>query len=370
MNRMWVLLSLLYIAIIVLIAGVLVVVFTPAFADWRVAELATLSGLTQADVAGLLQAGGVEALRRSFGAAALAPPFALLALAVASGISASVAVSWLVTRPLRTLDSAMRRVGSGGPVAQVAVRGPREVEGLAVSFNTMVAELEATEKRRQNLLADVSHELRTPLTILQGNLRGVLDDVYTLDKEQIAKLYDHTLQLSHLVDDLHDLAQAEARRLPLHMSAVDLAALVEQAGQLFAPLAQDAGISLDVRIERPIPLLRGDRQRLMQVLQNLIANALGYAHAQIRLTLAQQENAVVLTVTDDGAGIPATDLPYVFDRFYRGASAQTPGTGLGLAIVQTIVQAHDGTIVVHSLDRQGTTFTVLLPCLPVTSQTR
>jgi signal transduction histidine kinase len=363
MNRMWVLLSIFYTTIIVVIAAVLLTAFTPAFADWRVAELATLSALDSRDAIGLLQAGGIDSLRRSLGASALGPPFIILVLVISSGILASVGVSWLVTRPLRRLDSAMRQLGAGAPSARVAVHGPREVEGLAISFNAMVDELAATERRRQNLLADVSHELRTPLTVLQGNLRGMLDDVYTVDKAHIAKLYDHTLQLTHLVDDLRDLAQAEAHRLPLHRADVDMAALAGQACLLFAPLAEDAGLRLHFQVTPPIPILHGDQQRLTQVLQNLIGNSLKYARSEITLSLSATTSVITLQITDDGPGIARSDLPHVFDRFYR-ADNSAQGSGLGLAIAASIVQAHGGAITADSVLGRGTTITVTLPVEP------
>ena len=371
MNRMWVRLSIIYGSIIVVIALVLIVVFSQVFGSPDVNELARRLDLNEADTEVLRQLDNMDVLRRVFGVTFITQLFGIFVLAILSGVIASIWSSWIITRPLTILDNAIRRLSLGDDSTRVHIQGAsREVESLADSFNVMVDELAAAEKRRQHLLADVSHELRTPLTILQGNLRGMLDDVYTLDKDQIAKLYNHTRQLSHLVDDLHDLAQAEANRLPLVMMGVDLAQLVEQAGQLFTPLAQEAGIRLNVEVNPEMPMIRGDRQRLMQVLQNLIGNALRYARSEIHLTLTAQTDHVQLTIMDDGPGIDTSDLPHIFDRFYRTDTSRTRdtgGTGLGLAIVKSIVVAHNGTISARSRVDQGTTFSIILPLVPISS---
>jgi signal transduction histidine kinase len=224
--------------------------------------------------------------------------------------------------------------------------------------------LEAAESRRQHLLADVSHELRTPLTVLQGNLRAALDDVTPLDPPQIAKLYDQTRQISHLITDLHDVAQAEAKQLPLHMAGVEMVDLVQQVGDIFAPLVEADGIELTVVTPPIAPLMRGDRARLMQVLQNLMSNALRYARASITLTITAAADQLVLTVADDGEGIDPTHVEHIFDRFYRADSSRTRdtgGTGLGLAIVKSIVEAHGGTVSAQSAVDEGTRIIVNLP---------
>jgi signal transduction histidine kinase len=370
MNRMWVRLSVVYATIILIIVGVLILIVSQLLFEPDISNIASRLNLNEMDTSALEQLSSSGALQHIFIRVFISQLLGIFVLAISTGAVISIWLSWRITRPLTILDDAIRRVGSHEPVNQVQIRGSREVEGLAGSFNQMVAELESAEKRRQNLLADVSHELRTPLTILQGNLRGVLDDIYTLDKEQVAKLYNHTRQLNHLINDLHDLAQAEANQLKLNMMGIDLASLVQQAGQLFSPLAQDAGIEFVVQIDPRIPLIRGDRQRLMQVLQNLIANALHYAQSKICLTLTQDSWQVVLQIEDDGVGIDSSELPYIFDRFYRADSSRsrdTGGVGLGLAIAHSIVKAHNGAIAAQSIPSQGTTLIISLPFIPVIS---
>ena len=287
-----------------------------------------------------------------------------LLIVIVTGVATSVWASWRMTRPLTTVEAALNSAAQSGSRQRVAVTGERELVVLAEAFNGMVAALESAETRRRNLLADVSHELRTPLTVLQSNLRAALDNVHQVDLIQIAKLYDQTRQLNHLVNDLHDLAQAEAQRLKLDTAPVDLSCLVNRAGTLFAPLAEERDIAFVVSLPDAPIVMQGDRVRLTQVLQNLISNALNHTRSEIELTLTQQENAIIITVADNGAGIDSEHLPYIFDRFYRADSSrsrETGGTGLGLAIVKSIVEAHGGTISAEAMPKQGTRFTIVFP---------
>ncbi|MEM9954559.1 MAG: ATP-binding protein [Chloroflexota bacterium] len=365
MNRMWIQLSAIYATILFIIAMIIItvtLVFPPDLDT--VINRRNLSDANQEALLQLIEDNAIETIIRT----AVFPPtigFALIALV--AGLIASVCASWFITQPLISLDTAIRKVATQDFDNPVAVRGSYEVSNLATSFNQMLLALQNAETRRQNLLADVSHELRTPLTVLQGNLRGALDDVYTLDKSQIAVLYNQIRQLNHLIDDLHDIAQAEANRLQLTMMGLELSALVEQVAELFAPLASDSGITIQTEVDAILPLFRGDKKRLLQVLQNLVGNALRYAKSQITLNLHHDKTHITLTVTDDGVGIPDSELPHIFDRFYRVDSSRTRatgGTGLGLAIVQSIVQAHGGTITVESQVNQGTSFIIRLPIIP------
>ena len=162
----------------------------------------------------------------------------LIAVGSVLGIAAGVWMSRRMTAPLDELAAGAAQVGAGDLAVRVTPKGSDEMIGLAQAFNHMAADLQQAEQLRQHMLADVAHELRTPLTVLQGNLRAILDDVYPLDKAEIASLYDQTRHLHRLVNDLHELAQAEAGQLPLTRRPVDVAALVADAVELFAPLAE------------------------------------------------------------------------------------------------------------------------------------
>jgi signal transduction histidine kinase len=236
----------------------------------------------------------------------------------------------------------------------------------------MASALQRSEEQRNNLMADVSHELRTPLTVLEGNLRAALDHVYPLDEAEIANLYGQTRHLIRLVDDLHELALADAHRLPLDMRASDLAQLVGETLQVFAPLAEERGIALRAELV-PLPQACVDAARIRQVLHNLLTNALRHTpHGGAIVVSGAVEGAadaerqlIALTVRDSGDGLEPEQLGAVFDRFYRAdrsRSRDTGGTGLGLAIASAIVASHGGTIDAASDGPgQGSSFTIRLP---------
>ncbi|HUS94679.1 MAG TPA: ATP-binding protein [Patescibacteria group bacterium] len=284
---------------------------------------------------------------------------------VIAGFLMALVASVIVTRPLRLLTAATQSIGEQDLDERVPVEGAREIRELAQSFNGMVEALQAAEIRRQQLLADVSHELRTPLTVLQSNLRAILDDVHDPDKEQIFTLYSQTRQLNHLVDDLHDIAHADADQLPLEKTEIDMIPLVEQAGELFEPLAQENGLTLQLSTPEKMPVLLGDRNRLIQMMQNLLANGLRHARSRVELRLWQDGEMACVEVADDGDGITAEHLPYIFDRFYRAdpsRSRELGGSGLGLAIAEAIVEAHGGRITANSEGvGKGTTVRFVLP---------
>ena len=273
-----------------------------------------------------------------------------LSVLIAALMMGILVTYWLI-RPLKTLEEAAQAIGERDLEKRIAVKGPHEIRALGHSFNGMAEALQVAEIRRQQLLADVAHELRTPLTVLQNNLRAMLDDVYKLDKAQLFTLYSQTRHLNHLVNDLHDLAQAEVNKLSLDKAEIDLIALLEQAVELFQPLAEENGITLHLDTPDRLPLVSGDRARLIQVLQNLLANGLRHADKRVDLRLWQAGEKVCIEVVDDGEGISAEHLPHIFDRFYRidrSRARQTGGTGLGLAITRAIIEAHSGTITIPS----------------------
>jgi signal transduction histidine kinase len=222
---------------------------------------------------------------------------------------------------------------------------------------------------RKNLVADVSHELRTPLAVVQGNLQAILEGVYPLEMEQIASLFDETRLLTRLVDDLHDLALADAGQLRLHFAPVILTDLARTAVDQFCPVAEAAGVKLEFATGDNVPVVAGDADRLAQVLRNLLSNALRHTPGggRVAVSLSGDGTQVHLEVADTGSGISPEDLPHVFDRFYRGDTSRGRpggGAGLGLAIVRQLVAAHGGQIAVSSLPGEGTTFTVTLPPAP------
>lgn len=270
--------------------------------------------------------------------------------------------------------NAAEKVAGGDLSARVPVHNRRRrgrFARLAQSFNHMTAELQKADEQRRNLTADVAHELRTPLHIIQGNLEGVLDGVYEPTPAHIQATLDETHALARLVDDLHTLAQAEAGQLPLHWAVVDVADLLTDVQTSFSGQAEAKGVELAVDLApKPAALtVHGDAGRLDQVLGNLVANALRHTPAggQIQLAAAGANGRVRIQVRDTGEGIPADELPHIFDRFWRSDRARTrtgSGGGLGLAIAKQLVTAHHGRIEVSSAPGRGTVVTVELPTEP------
>jgi len=288
------------------------------------------------------------------------PPTVLIFLLIVGGLTFRRYGS-----PLAEMMAAADAVAGGDLSARVGERGRGDMARLARRFNRMTAELERAEQARRNLTADVAHELRTPLQIIQGNLEGTLDGVYEPTPEHLRATLDETRRLGALVGDLQTLSLAEAGQLPLYPREVDAADLLEDVALRFMAQAAEAGVTLKTQAGGPLPL-HVDPDRLEQVLSNLTANALRHTPSGGRVMLAARAggDGVELAVTDTGDGIPEADLPYVFDRFWRGDRARgrsTGGSGLGLAIARQLVRAHGGTIRAESAAGAGSAFIVYLP---------
>lgn len=274
--------------------------------------------------------------------------------------------------PIANLMDAADAVAEG----DLSVRVPEDIPGefgrLARRFNRMTAELQRAERQRRNMTADIAHELRTPLHIIQGNLEGMLDGVYEPTAENIQTTLEETRLLARLVEDLQTLSLAEAGQLPLHRVPFSAADLLADVATSFAVQAEEQGVTLEVETAGAAQslMLFADPQRLDQALSNLVSNALRHTPSAGRIMLRAEgaSGRVRLGVEDSGTGIPPEDLPYIFDRFWRGDRARTrarlTGSGLGLAIARQLVAAHGGTIEVQSpspASGAGTLFTIDLP---------
>lgn len=297
---------------------------------------------------------------------------ALIASGVALGLG--IFLSRQLTRPIHTLTSATQRVASGGLGEQVAIDANDELGRLASAFNKMSADLaEASQKRRQ-MTADIAHDLRTPLTILSGYMQGLQDGTVQASPRLINVMHEEVEHLGRLVSDLRTLSLADAGELPLNRRAVDPRALLERTGLAYVVQAEQQGVGLRVDSPEVLPSVDVDSDRMTQVLNNLVSNALRHtSQGEIVLRASAENGQVDLQVCDTGQGIAPEALPHIFDRFYRvdqSRQRQANGTlssGLGLAIAKAIVNAHGGEIGVASKTRDsdpaqpGTTFTITLP---------
>lgn len=283
------------------------------------------------------------------------------------GLGAAIVLSrWLVA-PLGQLEKGTQAVAEQRLDYRLPETGSQEVKSVARAFNQMTAQLERQETLRRNLLADVTHELRHPVHVIQGSLQAVLDGVYPLNLEEIALMFEQTQHLAVLVDDLHALARAEAHELPLYRQSTDIGTLVKDLSDAMTPLADEKELKLEVDTPATPLVMTVDPQRLRQVVQNLLSNALRYTPngGTVKVNVKGGEQEATITVQDTGMGIPADDLPRVFDRFYRGDASRNRaegGAGLGLAIAKAIAEAHGGSIAADSKGaNQGSIFTLRLP---------
>jgi signal transduction histidine kinase len=236
----------------------------------------------------------------------------------------------------------------------------------------MAQALESTERRRQALLADLAHELRTPLATLEGYVEGLADGVVVADQDAWGVLQAELGRLRRLVEDLETVSRAEERQLDLHLDPVDPGALVTRAVQAAQPAYQAKGVTLTAGVDRSLPLVSADPERLGEVLDNLLGNALRHTPegGQVEITATQRGNEVELSVRDTGEGIPPELLDQVFQRFFRVDPARTrndgSGSGLGLTISRAIVQAHGGRLWAESNGLgHGARFLVRLPPISV-----
>jgi signal transduction histidine kinase len=288
----------------------------------------------------------------------------LLALAIA--LVFTLVLSQRILAPVQALSVAVRRIGKGDLSQRVNSREKGELGELEKSFNSMAAELERTEKLRHNLVADTAHELRTPLSNLRGYLEAIRDGVVTADPATINSLYEEVSLLSRLVDDLQELALAEAGELKLVRQMENLGELIRKSVATIESKALAKGLSVSANLPENMPPVYIDFHRISQVLRNLLENAVTHTPrgGSIAVAAGHNDDMVEVSVTDTGEGIPAEDLPNIFERLYRvdkSRARATGGSGLGLTIAKRIVEAHGGTIRLDSKAGEGSRFTFTIP---------
>ena len=281
----------------------------------------------------------------------------LLALLVGLWVTRRLAV------PLMAVAGTARQFAAGDRGARTGVTGPGEIGEVARSLDEMADTVVQSEESRRRLASNVAHEIRTPLAALQAGLEEVRDGLVEPDAALLAGLHDQSLRLGRIVDDLAALSAAEASALSLRWADVDLAALARSEIAAQEPRLRAAGLVVNSDTREPV-LVRGDADRLRQVLANLLSNAARYCRAgdEVYVAVAPRGDLARLTVRDTGPGIPADEIPHVFDRFWRGSGGdRSEGSGLGLAVVRELVNAHRGMVRVDSDGQTGTSFEIDLP---------
>jgi len=281
------------------------------------------------------------------------------------GIAMAIAIARWISVPVERLTAAARRMESGDLAVRVEPAGGAELAELAHGFNAMAAALDRNEEQRKRMVSDVAHELRAPLTNIRCELESMQDGLTTPTPERIASLHEETMHLAHLVDDLQDLALAEAGRLEIDAQPVSVSSLARRAAAGMEMRARERGVTIVVEGNDDIFVL-ADARRAVQILTNLLANAVAHMEkpGNVRVTWKRNGDEAIIRVIDSGVGIPPDELPRIFERFYRvdvSRSRSTGGAGLGLPIVRQLVAAHGGRVWAESEVGVGSTFSFSLP---------
>lgn len=353
---------------VVVVVGITLVLVTA----WLVTQVvvpdrvqAALLSLEAADSTGTAAALVLREFRRSI----------LLMVAVAgvgalvAGMVTSVLLAREILRPLNQIAASSQRIARGHYDERIPVQPSDELATVATNFNQMAEALQQVEAQRVLLIGNVSHELRTPLTGLNGYLEGLIDGLFPDDVETYALMAQEVRRLRRLVDDLQDLSRVEAGQIALHLAAFDVISLVQRVVAQLQPQAEAECLRIDVLHPQRALLVQADADRVAQVLLNLVGNAIRYTPQDGCITVqvtAVPPNAHI-SVQDDGIGIPADALPYLFERFYRvdaSRARHSGGSGIGLTISRHLVWAMGGELTAVSPGpNRGSTFTFTLPLL-------
>ncbi|PKN88129.1 MAG: two-component sensor histidine kinase [Chloroflexi bacterium HGW-Chloroflexi-8] len=300
-----------------------------------------------------------------------------LSLAAIAALIASVLASFFISRqvvtPVQRMMKLSHRIAEGEYEERLTVsRGEQpnqldELDQLALSFNQMADKLEKTETMRRQLIGDVTHELRTPLAAIKGYLEGLMDGVLAAEPNTYQQVHTEIDRLQRLVNDLQELSRMEAGAFQLKPVSVSLSGLIETIrGNLWHQF-EDKGIQLETQVEPHLPNIMVDKDRILQVLTNLVGNALQYTPSggKVSIQAARDKSEILISISDTGIGIALDHLPFIFNRFYRTDKSRTRasgGSGIGLTIAQALVKAHHGRIWAESAgEGKGSSFHFTLP---------
>jgi two-component system sensor histidine kinase BaeS len=302
-----------------------------------------------------------------------------LSLAAIAALIVAMLASYFISRqvvgPVQKMMVISQRVADGeyGERLKVAGNLPDnqldELDQLGLSFNRMADKLEKTEAMRRQLIGDVSHELRTPLTAIKGYMEGLIDGVLPASAATFQQVFTEADRLQRLVNDLQELSRVEAGAYPLHIEPVSVYVLIECVVSRLNRQFEDKGISLETNLLAGIPMVHADKDRIIQVLTNLVGNALQYSlpGGIVRILASKRKDEIIITVKDTGIGIAPDHLAHIFDRFYRADKSRaraSGGSGIGLTIAQALVNAHHGRIWAESEgEGKGSSFHFTLPVI-------
>ncbi|CFW96830.1 Signal transduction histidine kinase, core [Syntrophomonas zehnderi OL-4] len=270
-----------------------------------------------------------------------------------------------ISLPLADLSSAIHEVAQGKLNKRIELKGDQEFLELGRDFNCMAQKLEDYDRNRRRLTLDISHELRTPLTLLRGQLEAMQNNSINATPENVALLLDEVIRLTRLIKELEDLSQVENQAVVLHLSTFSIEDLLERLNPVVTAM-QETGIIFTINADDNVNEITADFDRVLQILLNLLSNAMRHAgqEGMVSLTINRQDNNLQFAITDNGSGISAENLPHVFERFYRlddSRNRLAGGMGLGLSIAKGYVEAHQGKIWVESKPGFETTFYFSLP---------
>lgn len=289
-------------------------------------------------------------------------------VAILAALLLSFFFSRSVIAPVHAMSNATQRIAEGRYDERLQVTGEDELANLASRFNQMAEKLNEVESMRRRLIGDVSHELRTPLTAIKGSMEGLMDGVLPANEETFQQIHAEADRLNRLVDDLQELSRVEARAYQLDIRPLDISSLMRTVTKRLAPQAESRRISLSLELPADVPRILADEDRTIQILTNLVGNALQYTpeNGNVTILVRHTNHEVQISVRDTGIGISPEDLPHVFDRFYRVDKSRSRrlggGSGIGLTIARALVEAQAGRIWAESPGSgRGSTFFFTLP---------
>jgi len=302
--------------------------------------------------------------------------YAALAAFAAGGI-ASFLLSRRLMAPVKSMMQASQRIAEGDYSKRVptssglSASNQDELDQLAHSFNRMAEKLEQIELMRRQLIADVSHELRTPLTAIKGSMEGLIDGVLPADHSTYESVYREADRLQRLVEDLQELSRVESGGIKLALKPISISPLIKNALQRMRPAFDEKKVKLESQIQDKLPKVKADEDRLLQVIINLLSNALQFtpSKGRVKVSAEKNKNDLIVSIADNGIGIKPHDLEHIFERFYRADKSRSRqeggGSGIGLTIAQSLVRAHGGRIWVESKEEvKGSVFYFSLPIKP------